>query len=93
VAVVPGAIYELAAAPPEGRVWQNLQLDRYAQWSGLALQPIVVEQTSGADDGLSREWPRPDAGVDKHRIYALQWYSFAALAAGLYVFFGFRRAS
>ena len=93
VAIVPGAIYELASAPPAGPVWQNLQLDHYAQWSGLALQPIVIQQTSGADDGLAREWPRPDAGVDKHRIYALQWYSFAVLAAGLYVFFGFRRAT
>jgi cytochrome oxidase assembly protein ShyY1 len=57
------------------------------------LQPIVVQQTSDADDGLARDWPRPDAGVDKHRIYALQWYSFAALAAVLYVFLSFKRPS
>jgi len=93
VAIVPGAVYELAAEPPAGRVWQNLQLDRYAKWSGLALQPIVVQQTSSGDDGLARDWPRPDAGVDKHRIYALQWYSFAALAVVLYVFLSFKRPS
>jgi surfeit locus 1 family protein len=91
VAVAPGPVYELGELPPEGPVWQNLVLERYAAWSGLAVQPIVVQQTTPAADGLAREWPRPDAGVEKHRIYALQWYTFAALAAAIYVFFGFRR--
>lgn len=91
VAVAPGPVYELEARPPDGPVWQNLVLERYAAWSGLALQPVVVQQTSAAADGLAREWPRPDVGVDKHRIYALQWYTFAVLAAATYVYFGFRR--
>jgi surfeit locus 1 family protein len=91
-AIAPGSVYELAAEQAPGRVWQNLELDRYAKWSGLALQPVVILQTSPADDGLAREWARPDVGVEKHRIYALQWYSFAALAGVLYVFFSFRRS-
>jgi surfeit locus 1 family protein len=91
VAVAPGAVYALAPEQPAGRVWQNLELDRYAKWSGLALQPLVIQQTSAAEDGLAREWARPDAGVEKHRIYALQWYTFAVLAGVLYVFFSFRR--
>lgn len=91
-AIAPGPVYELAAEQAPGRVWQNLELDRYAKWSGLALQPVVILQTSPADDGLAREWARPDVGVEKHRIYALQWYSFAALAGVLYVFFSFRRS-
>jgi surfeit locus 1 family protein len=33
-------------------------------------------------------WPRPDAGVERHRGYAFQWYSLAALIAGLTVYFG-----
>jgi surfeit locus 1 family protein len=91
-AIAPGPVYELAAEQTPGRVWQNLELDRYAKWSGLALQPVMILQTSAADDGLAREWVRPDVGVEKHRIYALQWYSFAALAGVLYVFFSFRRS-
>jgi cytochrome oxidase assembly protein ShyY1 len=51
----------------------------------------VIEQTSDARDGLVRAWDRPDTGVDRHRSYALQWYSFAALAAVLYVALGFKR--
>jgi surfeit locus 1 family protein len=34
-----------------------------------------------------REWPRPDAGVEKHLIYMVQWYAFAALAFGLWAWF------
>ena len=59
---------------------------------GLTLQPVVIQQTSDTSDGLAREWERPDTGVDRHRSYALQWYSFAALAAVLYVLLGFKRA-
>jgi cytochrome oxidase assembly protein ShyY1 len=40
----------------------------------------VIEQHSGLDDGLVRDWSRPDAGVEKHESYALQWYSLAVLS-------------
>jgi len=43
------------------------------------------------DDGLVRDWPAPDFGVEKHRIYMLQWYALAALAAGLWLLFFVRR--
>ena len=66
---------------PEGKVWQNVTLERFAAWSGLALEPYVVEQHSSLDDGLLRDWPRADAGVEVHESYALQWYSLAAAFA------------
>ncbi|HWR87335.1 MAG TPA: hypothetical protein VN277_02820, partial [Acidiferrobacterales bacterium] len=53
----------------------------------LDLQPVLVQQTSVADDALVREWERPDLGIDKHRGYALQWYALAALTAVLLAFF------
>jgi len=82
---------ELADAPPQGAVWQNLDPARYAAATGLAVLPIVVEATDG-DDGLVREWPRPDAGTEKHRVYMMQWYAFAALGFGLWAWFTlFRR--
>jgi cytochrome oxidase assembly protein ShyY1 len=73
-------------------VRENLVVSREEKRLGLSLQPFVIEQTSDAGDGLVRAWERPDTGVDRHRSYALQWYSFAALAAVLYVILGFRRA-
>jgi len=55
--------------------------------------PVVIEQTAPPvpDDGLVRAWPAPDFGIDKHRIYMVQWYAFAALAAALWLILNFRR--
>lgn len=83
-------VLELAEVAP-GRVWQNLLLERYQRWSGLRLQPFVIEQTNEAGDGLVRDWPRPDTGMEKHQIYAMQWYSFAAVALLLYVILNVQR--
>jgi surfeit locus 1 family protein len=91
VAVVPPQkVFELGDDAP-GRRWQHLLLDRYATWAGAELEPFVVQQTNDAADGLVRDWPRPDLGVDKHRAYALQWYAFALLTVILYVVLNFRR--
>ena len=76
---------------PQSRVRQNLNLDAYAAQTGLRLHPIVIEQHSDTGDGLARDWPRPDAGIEKHQSYALQWYSLAALAVALALVFSFRR--
>jgi cytochrome oxidase assembly protein ShyY1 len=75
----------------QGRVRQNVDLGAFAANTGLALQPIVIEQRSDSGDGLLREWPRPDAGIERHEGYALQWYSLAALAVILAVVLSFRR--
>ena len=94
IAVVPTSrIFELDANTEEGIVWQNLVLARYAKWSGLKLQPVVLQQTSEAADGLARVWVRPDTGADKHRGYAFQWYALAATILITYVALSFRRAA
>lgn len=94
VAIVPSShIFELDANTEEGIVWQNLVLARYAKWSGLKLQPIVLQQTSDAADGLVRAWARPDTGVDKHRGYAFQWYALATTLLISYVAFSFKRTA
>jgi len=71
-------------------VWQNLDFESYERASGLRVVRFVVQQTSPLDDGLVRDWPAPNLGVDKHRAYALQWYSLALLIAVLALFFGWR---
>jgi cytochrome oxidase assembly protein ShyY1 len=77
----------------QGSVRQNLDIGAFAADSGLALQPIVIEQRSDSGDGLAREWPRLDAGIERHQSYALQWYSLAALAVILAVVLSLRRDS
>lgn len=89
----PPAFLELAPDTVRGAVWQNLDLARYAAATGLAVLPVIVEQTAPVDatDTLVRDWPAPDLGVEKHMIYMTQWFAFAALAAGLWGYFTFRR--
>lgn len=95
--VVEGIVRErlprvLQAGPRQrGKVRQNLAVEDYAAETGLALLPYVIEQHSRADDGLLREWPRVGAGALKHEMYALQWYSLAALSLVLFVALSFRR--
>ncbi|MBE0624850.1 MAG: SURF1 family protein [Burkholderiales bacterium] len=94
VAIVPSShIFELDKRTEEGIVWQNLVLARYAKWSGLKLQPVVLQQTSAAADGLERVWARPDTGADKHRGYAFQWYALATTILISYVAFSFKHTA
>jgi surfeit locus 1 family protein len=72
-----------------GKVRQTLELQAFSAETGLRLQPRIIEQHSAADDGLLREWPRPDTGIEKHESYALQWYSLAALAVIMALAFSF----
>jgi surfeit locus 1 family protein len=85
-------VLEPAASAP-GKVRQNIELEAFQKETGLPLQPFVIEQHSPSAEGLLREWPRPDAGIEKHKSYALQWYSLAVLAVILFVVLSFRRVA
>jgi surfeit locus 1 family protein len=84
---------ELSANSIQGAVWENLDLDRYRRWYGPELPELVLLQTSAADDGLVRDWPRPGLGIERHLGYAAQWFSMTAAIAVLYLYFGLWRRS
>jgi surfeit locus 1 family protein len=90
--VARGGAFQLEKDSSTGRVWQTLSIERFRDWSKLDVQPIVVEQTSPADDRLIREWAVPYFGIDKHRGYAFQWYALAAVTAVLYLGLSLRGA-
>lgn len=75
------------AASPTPVRWQALDLERYRAVTGLLVRDFHVQQTNDTGDGLVRDWPAPDAGVERHRGYALQWYSLATLAALLTLYY------
>lgn len=66
------------AIPP--RV-QNLPLDVLAAATGLSFLPIILEQAPVADSPLVQEWPGPSLNANQNYGYAIQWFSFAAIAA------------
>jgi surfeit locus 1 family protein len=87
---IPAAGYlELKPETASGSIRQNLDPARFAAATGLAVLPAVIEATVAPvpDDGLLRDWPAPDFGIETHRIYMVQWYAFALLAAALWLWF------
>jgi len=44
-------------------------------------------QLSVAADGLSRDWPRINTGLEKHYGYAFQWFALCGLIVLLYGWF------
>ena len=87
----PARLYEFDTSGNAARdsvIRQNLDLVTFGAETGLPLMPLSVVQTTGnADDGLLRDWPAVDSGVDKHYGYAFQWFGLCALVAILYVWF------
>lgn len=83
--------YEAPGTPAAGIVKQNVTVGEFAAFSGLALEPWVLEQHSALDDGLVRAWPAPGAGAEKNDSYALQWYSLAVLCVVLFLALNLRR--
>jgi surfeit locus 1 family protein len=82
---------DASSSPPSGRIWQNLRVEDFRAASGLAVQPVIIEQRSESGDGLARDWPQADSGARKNEMYAMQWYSLAALAVILFIVLSFRR--
>jgi surfeit locus 1 family protein len=72
-------------------VRQNLRIEDFSAWSGLPLQRLVIEQSNELRDGLVREWERPEAAFLKNEMYAVQWYSLAALCVILFLVLSVRR--
>ena len=82
----PGRIYEPGQSAPTA-IRQNLALEQYRVETGLPLLPVMLVQTGTASEGLLRDWPAVNLGVEKHYGYALQWFGIALLMALLYLWF------
>jgi len=82
----PGKLYAFQAVE-QGAIRQNLDLAAFSAETGLALQPLSLLQTGVQGDGLQRDWPPANTGVEKHYGYAFQWFGLCALIAILYVWF------
>lgn len=88
IAPPPGKLFELGE-PSTGAIRQNLDLKQFQAPGGVRVLPVLLVQTGAASEGLLRDWPAVNLGVEKHYGYALQWFGMAALIAVLYLWYQF----
>lgn len=86
IAPAPGKLYE-PGTPSRTTIRQNLDIALFSEETKLPLLPVVLMQSGSDGDGLLREWPVINLGVDKHYGYAAQWFGISALIAILYIWF------
>lgn len=86
----PRRVLELSPETVSGNVWQNLSVERYRSRTGMSLLPFVVLADATAP-GLAAIHEQPDAGVARHREYALTWFSLAATTLALWVALNLKR--
>jgi surfeit locus 1 family protein len=92
IALPPGKLFELGQ-PSVGAIRQNLDLQQLQAQFRLSVLPVIVVQTGPASEGLLRDWPAVNTGVEKHYGYALQWFGMSALLALLYLWYQLLRPS
>ena len=68
------------------KVVQQMKLPQFEQQLGYSLLPIVLLQDPADEYGFVREW-QAVYGVppDKHRAYALQWFTLALVLLAIYI--------
>lgn len=86
MALPPSDLYALGK-DGGGTIRQNLDLPQFRVETGLPLLPLTLQETGAVQDGLLREWPPINLGVDKNYGYAAQWFAMSAVFALLYVWF------
>lgn len=82
----PSKLYEPGTSSG-GAIRQNIDMAQFSSESGLELLPVTLRQTGAASEGMDRQWPAANLGVDKHYGYAFQWFGLSALIGGLYLWF------
>lgn len=77
---------------PQPRVVQLVDLKAMSVAANREVSPMVVMLATQSSHGFERVW-RPYIGInaDRHRGYALQWFSLAVLLVILYIVLNFRR--
>ena len=86
IAPPPSKLYEFEGSLG-GAIRQNLDMVRFSREIGIPLASITVLQLGPSADGLERDWPRANTGVEKHYGYAFQWFALCGLIALLYGWF------
>ncbi len=83
--------FELSDKQGDKQVWNSLSLEKYQQALNLTLQPLLILQKSKEDDGLIKNWHKPESGASKNIGYAVQWFSLAATTIIIFIVLNVKR--
>ncbi len=90
----PSVGFKLEGAEIPASGWPSLvqvaDAEQLSRRLGYRVLPYQVLLDSDQRDGYIRDWHPASLDPGKNRGYALQWFSFAALVAALYVWYGFK---
>jgi surfeit locus 1 family protein len=74
------------------KIQQNLDIQKQSHMLGMKNLPFILrESASSVRDGLQRNWPLMQTGVEKHQGYAFQWFSLAVLTIIFWLLTGILR--
>ena len=88
IAPPPSKLYAFAQAEV-GVIRQNLDMYSLQLPQGLSIYPLLLQQQGEPSEGLLRNWPLLNLGVEKHYGYAFQWFGLCGLIAVLLIWFKF----
>ncbi|HNB02404.1 MAG TPA: SURF1 family protein [Nitrosomonas sp.] len=83
--------FELSDKQMDKQVWNSFSHERYQQALGIKLQPLLILQKSTIEDGLIRDWHKPESGSSKNIGYAVQWFSLAATTIIIFIVLNVKR--
>ncbi|MDD5036819.1 MAG: SURF1 family protein [Methylococcaceae bacterium] len=90
----PGVGFKLNGAEVPSPGWPALvqlaDAERLSERLGYRLLPYQVLLAPGEAEGYERNWRSASLNPEKNQGYALQWFSFALVLAGLYIWYGFK---
>lgn len=88
----PGVGFRLQGAEIPAAGWpsrvQLLDAERLGERLGYRLPPYQVLLPAADAEAYARDWQFASLSPEKNQGYALQWFSFALVLAGLYVWHG-----
>lgn len=91
IAPPPSEWFSFFSEPPGKVIRQNVNLKKYAAFHHIKLLPFVLRQSGDLKDGLGRQWPAANTGIDTNYGYAAQWFGMSATGMVLLIYFLYRR--
>ncbi|WP_197744359.1 SURF1 family protein [Candidatus Nitrosacidococcus tergens] len=100
IITVHGTLYHPFKKPPfylgkeegwESSGWpkliQYMNLEKLELELGYSLQPLIIQLDPNQPNGFARSWSSflPEMGVQRHIAYAIQWFSMAFIAFGIFI--------